>query len=247
MPFTPRESLMNSTHIRRLFTPVLFAPLWMALLVTFCSPRLSLAYLISGTGGSQTAPVLALGVNINFDAGPTGNFNTITFNNVTFKGIDGPFLIGNPYINQYNTSGVNSLQTGNVLSPFLPSVWEFDFATPVNAFAFDFGASDDTWQMKAFDGANVQIDNQTFAPINGSSLGEYFGLVAPNMAKVLLIDLKDNYVGGDQVFIDDFRFTSEVVPEPTSGVLGGIGALTFVSVGLFHRRRGVATQMQVST
>lgn len=49
-----------------------------------------------------------------------------------------------------------------------------------------------------------------------------------------MTDMLDNYPNGDEVFIEDFRYTFEPVPEPATFVLA---AAAFAGLAVWARRR----------
>ncbi len=179
-------------------------------------PAVASASLLSGTGYAPSCPIFLGPAIITFDSGPTGQFTSAVFGNVKFSGLDGPLDVTPNYITQYNTAGVNSLQSGQVSNPILPGKIEFVFTTPVGAAAFNWGAADNTWLMEAFDTANILLESYLITlPYSGINNGEYFGIQNTNIKRILLTDQKDNYPLGDHVFIDDFTTSFETIPEPT--------------------------------
>jgi len=193
------------------------------------------AALLSGFGGSLTAPALVLGTTIDFDAGPTGSFSAIAFGPVKFVGVGAPFLIGSLYAGQYNT--VNNSIESSYSAPFLlPNVYEFNFATPVVAFAFNFGAADNEWRIDAFDSGNALIETYFVTQNSNSNAGDYFGIAAADIARATITDMLDNYPNGDEVFIDDFRYTFESVPEPST-LMFAAGALACLAAWSWRRHR----------
>lgn len=188
---------------------------------------------ISGVGEPISEPTLAGGTIIDFDSGPVGSFNTQTFGNVTFTGVDAPFTIGLDFNGQFNTEGGLSLFND---FDFIPRQFRFDFATAVDAFAFNWGAADFTWLLSAFDSGNNLIESFVVPPTFGSNSGEYFGIAASGIAFATLETLS-----GDYVFIDDFTYQAGSiidVPEPATLALFG-GGLVFLAL-LLHRRRRLA-------
>jgi hypothetical protein len=195
---------------------------------------------ISGLGDPITNPALTGGTVIDFDAGPTGVFSNITFGNVTFTGVDAPLTIGSDYIGSYNTRGVNSMYND---FDYIPSQFRFDFATPVNAFGFNWGASDNDWLLSAFDSGGGLIETLTVPKVFSSNAGEYFGIAASGIAFATLVDQKDRIAEGDYVFIDNFTYVKQQVSVPEPSSVLGLGLLGF---GAFFKRKFNQKQKQDS-
>lgn len=197
------------------------------------------AAFISGTGDPSAA--IPGGAVVNFDSGPTGRFNTpatVTLNGVTFGGVGGFYDIDSDFIGSFNTRGVNSLS--NDFPPGGTQTFTFDFAGPVGAFAFLFGASDFTWRLTAFNSGGGVVEAYDIAAVFGSNAGDYFGISASGMTRATLQNL-----GGeaDYVFIDNFTFAREsvsAVPVPPSLALLASGAVGLLGVA---RRRGVRARV----
>jgi hypothetical protein len=190
------------------------------------APITASAALLSGIGYAPSEPVFLAPTIIDFDSGPVGQFASATFGNVTFNGLDGNLDVSPNYVGSYNTLGVNSLQSGQVFNPILPTKIEFVFANPVTAFAFNWGAADNIWKMQAFDSSNALIETDFIAlPNSAVNNGEYFGMQNNDIKRVLLVDQKDAYPLGDHIFIDDFTSSIDSVPEPGSAGLLLIGAV----------------------
>jgi PEP-CTERM motif len=110
-----------------------------------------------------------------------------------------------------------------------------DFSTSVSAFAFLWGASDNTWDLRAYDAGNNLIESLVIGAVFGSNAGDYFGIAAAGIAYATLTDRLDNIADGDYVFLDNFHYVENVsVPEPSSLGLLGVGLL---AVGFGRRRQ----------
>jgi len=181
---------------------------------------------ISGLGDPINNSALMGGTVIDFDAGPTGNFSNITLSGVTFTGVDAPLTIGSDFIRNYNTRGINSAYND---FDYIPSAFRFDFATPVNAFGFNWGASDYSWLLSAFNSQGNLLETFSMPVLQFRNAGEYYGIAASGVAFATLVTQSDDYV-----FIDNFTYAGQqtAVPEP-SNVLG-LGLLGF---GMCFKRR----------
>ena len=83
---------------------------------------------------------------------------------------------------------------------------KFTFSTPASGFAFNFGASDYIWDLRAYNSAN-QLLGSVNAPITrASNSGDYIGLrfANSNISYATLI----TSAGDDHIFIDNFVFFS---------------------------------------
>lgn len=165
---------------------------------------------LSGLGNPNTNPSLAGGTVINFDSGPTGLFNAITFGNTTFTGIGAPVNIGPDFNGSFNTRGVNSMFNG---FDFVPASFRFDFANPVSAFGFNWGAADNTWVMNAYNSAGVLLETFAVPGTFSSNAGEYFGIAADGIKYATITDQKNKFAEGDYVFIDNFTSVEGGGPE----------------------------------
>jgi hypothetical protein len=181
---------------------------------------------ISGLGDPISNLALAGGTVIDFDSAATGVYASITLGDVTFAGVGSGLDIGPDFNGSFNTSGGQSLFTGFDLDP---DAMTFTFASPVNAFAFNWGAADNVWLLSVFDSSSALLETFLVPATFASNAGEYFGIAHAGIAFATLVDQKDNFAEGDYVFIDDFTYAAgnDPVPEPiTAGLLGvGVGVL----------------------
>ncbi len=156
---------------------------------------------IVGLGNPLSDPTLTGGTQEGFDTTAPGLYPSITIGLVKYTGVGAPLTIGPDYNGSFNTSGGQS-----IFNDFdnLPTAFRFDFAMPISAFAFNWGASDSGWVLQAFDSGNNLLDSLMVPPVNGSNSGEYYGLSAPGISYAVIT----NAGAGDYVFID--RFTTDV-------------------------------------
>lgn len=161
----------------------------------------------SGTGSPDSDPALTGGTVETFDAGPAQDYASLTLGNVTYIGTTGDFTLGNDFIGSYNTTGVYSIYNGG---DFIPNAFRFDFAAPVGAFGFNWGAADNNWLLSAYDSSDNLLETYLVPPTGPSNAGDYFGIQAPNIAYATLVEQG----GGDYVFIDNFTYANAGAPPP---------------------------------
>lgn len=176
---------------------------------------------ITGLGAPSSNAALTGGTVIDFEAATAGDYSALTIGNVTFKGVDDSFRITSDYVGSYNNTGRLDLDNGPYDSTMTYS-FRFDFASTVNAFAFNWGAADNVWLLSAYDSSNNLLDSLALTATHGSNAGDYFGLTAANIAYATLINQSGD--AGDWVMIDNFTHSAAAqVPEPASLALLGLG------------------------
>lgn len=115
----------------------------------------------------------------------------------------------------------------------------FDFSTPVNAFGFNMGASNEDWILRAYDSSSGILEAFTLPQTWFSNAGEFYGIANPNIAYATLTQVTSvNESGGiDYIIMDNFKYvTGQInsVPEPATMLLLGSGLL-----GLLGFRRKI--------
>ncbi len=181
---------------------------------------------ISGFGDPLTNSDLIAGNQQTFDSVRSGDYHSITLDDVKYSGIGGKLTIGASYNGQYNTTGRKSVYNGFDLRP---DQFRFDFLTQVNAFGFNFGASNNNWSLKAFSATGSLLETLIIAPTLGSNAGNYYGISSLTpIAYALLTDANNRYCG-DFVFFDRFttKMNSNDVPIPAAlpMLLSAVGGL----------------------
>jgi hypothetical protein len=203
------------------------------LLLFTLSAGLLLAAPISGFGDPLLHPSLTGGEQESFDAVATGSYSSYTSGALTISGLDGSFDIGPEYGGVFNNIGQSVYNGGDGI----PSQFRFDFAGGVSAFGFNWGASDNFWELTMFAIGGTLLEqillNQTF----GSNAGDYFGATGENIAYATLVNTRIGNDFNDWVFIDRITWVpagSSSVPDSSSTL-----ALFSLSLGMmaaFRRR-----------
>lgn len=205
-------------------------------------PAAALASMINGTGDPLGA--IPGGSQITFESVTPGTYNSFSVAGVTFTADPGTSeYVNGDYSGAYNTTG-QSLQNTYADDAF--ATLTILFNSPVQAFAFNWGAADTQWTLTAYDASDSVIDSFDIAPTFGANDGTYDGLSSSsaNIVKaVLTVDLANLETDlPDYVFIDNFSCSGEVcgtavvgeVPEPISLALMGTG---LAGMSIAKRRR----------
>lgn len=174
---------------------------------------------ISGNGSPTDA--LVGGTVLSFDLDPAGVYTSYSTGGVTFSHGGSNLYLNSDYTGNYNVTGqsIHNVYDGSA------DIFRFDFATAVDGFAFNWGASDVSWTLAAFDAGGMLLGSATFSPTTWSNAGEYIGLAYDDIAYATLLGGQ----GNDYIFIDNFT-TVAPVPLPATlplllAGLAGIAAL----------------------
>jgi hypothetical protein len=203
--------------------------IYSCILSSLCFSTESLATPISGNGAPSSNSVFAGGSEvIGFDTTASGNYTALTIGNLTIStNTQDAFTVGTDYNGDYNTSGGKSVYNDFDLKP---TSFRFDFLAPVSAFAFNWGAADNTWTLSAYNSANVLLESISVFGTFASNAGEYFGIAQAAISYAIITDTFNNITDGDYVFIDNFTTTASSnnggntdVPEPATLALLGLG------------------------
>lgn len=182
---------------------------------------------ITGTSGSGAPTVAGQTGVATFDTSTHGSFASVVSGDLTVSGIGGDLRVANDYPNQYNGRGAAYLDNDQGYT----SGFRFDFASVVSAFAFNWGASDVSWTLSAFDASGHLLESVLTPIVNGSNAGDFVGLANTGIRYATLT----SNGGSDWVFVDNVSFAAEAVPEPASIALIGLGLAGVV--GLRRRRK----------
>jgi len=187
---------------------------------------------IAGTGLAFSEPELAGASVVNFDTATPGTYWTNTFGPVTISSQGNmPYRISTDYSGSYNNPGI-ALENGTYDSGFTTNVL-FQFANPVSAFAFSWGASDMAAGLTVYSDAagTSAIESMALPQVGASNAGDYFGLYA---ASSTINSARITFDASDWCFVDELHLTENaVVPTPAAGVAG----LALLSALGLRRRR----------
>lgn len=165
---------------------------------------------ISGNGSPTDA--LVGGTVLSFDLDPAGVYTSYSTGGVTFSHGGYSLYLDSSYAGNYNVTGqsIHNVYDGSA------DVFRFDFATAVDGFAFNWGASDVSWTLAAFDAGGTLLGSAAFSPTTGSNAGEYIGLAYDDIAYATLLGGQ----GNDYIFIDNFTTVGDIVaPVPLPATL----------------------------
>jgi len=170
--------------------------------------------------GAQAIPALVGGTVITFDDVLHGTYHSLTVSGVTFTSDrENLIWIDNAYSGEYNTFGFGSLHNNYDARSF--NTLTIEFASPVSAFGFFWGASNVVWTLNAYDGSHALIESFALPVTMFSNAGDFVGLINPGMAYATLVG-----DGEDYVFLDNFAYNGgggPPVPEPATMLLLGTG------------------------
>jgi hypothetical protein len=191
-------------------------------------------------------PTLAGGSIIDFGSQPVGTYNSLAIDVVTFTADDKTFRIGNTYSGNYNTSGKYLENTSTGFSAIT-----FSFSASVDAFGFNWGASDTTWTLTAYDSSDNPLESYNIPAVNSSNSGDFFGLAVNDIAYATLGQNGSlsqlSFLGlaslglslNDEIFIDNFSYKTQSapVPEPATILFLGSGLVGLAGFGRKFRRK----------
>jgi hypothetical protein len=185
---------------------------------------------------------LAGGSVIDFGSQAVGTYDSLAIDTVTFTADDKTFQIGSTYSGSYNTSGQ---YLGNTTTGF--SAITFSFSSTVDAFGFNWGGSDTTWTLTAYDPSDNPLESYNIPAVGSSNSGDFFGLAVNDIAYATLGQNGSwsqlSFLGlaslglnlNDEIFIDNFSYANDALPtpEPATMLLFGSG---LIGLGAVRRK-----------
>ncbi len=158
---------------------------------------------------------------IDFETSSAGSFSSFIAGGVTFSTPENgkKIHISNAYSGQYGAIG-KSIQNTYNSNAF--GILDFSFLAPVSAFAFNWGASNSQWTLRAWDVNDNLLDTVLPAITVGSNDG-YTGI---KFASALISRAQLSGPSSDYIFLDNFSFAADTispVPEPEQFAMFGLG------------------------
>ena len=190
------------------------------------------------TGYGDPAAAIAGSAVIDFELTAIGPYTNLTVGPLSISG-DGIFKIDNFYTGQYNATG-NYFDNGEGSTDNYMKNIRFEFSLAVDAFAFNFGASNASWTLSAFNSLDSLLGTVAVPAIVASNAGEYYGFAGSGIAYALLqLDIQNTV--GDEILIDNFAYRVAPVPVPAALPLFVSSLGLFGTVGLRRRRSRLRT------
>lgn len=195
-------------------------------LILFGAAQMTLAtpYRIITATNDSTLSSVGL---VDFSSANIGDYSSLYLDGVTITAPGNTVRVEDTYAGNYNTTGNyldnNAGSAGTIV---------FTFDSPQAVFGFNYGALDDNWTLSIYGSGNNLLYSANAAANGGSNNGEFIGIASPlsNIAYATFTDSGS----GDYILLDNLRFTTAPVPEPSTLVLAGLGGLGLL---LFRRRK----------
>ncbi len=171
------------------------------------------------TGFGLPSAAIPGGTVVDFSSTTAGTYSSLTVADVTLTS-NTTFNVNSNYSGNFNT-------TGNSFSS--PAGWliRFDFASTVDAFAFNFGAHDYVWTISGYSSGGSLIESLVIANIGGVNGGHYYGLTGSGISYGILQTINPN----DYVLLDNITYNVAAIPLPAALplFLSGLAGLGFMA------------------
>jgi len=166
-------------------------PLVLASTLLVCAPY---SFSASLTGQAAPPSIGAGTVVVDFESQGDVSAASFTVNGVLFEGLGGSIRNSSIYANDYNSVGRyldnNAGGTNGI---------KVTFVAPTSKFAFNWGAADVNWTLKAYNSSNTLLETLVLTPTGTSNLKDYFGISATAITYFTV----EASSSGDWVFIDN--------------------------------------------
>ncbi len=163
--------------------------------------------------------------------------DSFSYENVTFSGIGRDS--STPAL--FSFSNKNILVTLDTSGYFLQTgvqnfeTLQLSFTTDVNDFSFNFGGTNNDWELTAFDQSDTEIDRLLINSLENNG-GNTFGISSglTNISYATLTNLGDPFFGNLEAVasVDNLKYsTTSPIPEPSTYalMLGGLGFVGFMA------------------
>ena len=172
-----------------------------------------------------------------FKAFLTEGINSFSYKEVTFSGISRDGTAASNFTFTDNNTHFSADTAGYFLSTGANDfeTLQFSFASDVSDFSFNFGGTEQNWELSAFDQFDTEIDKLSLNSLDDNQ-GKIFGISSgvANISYATLTNLDEAAIFGTfeiPASIDNFTYTSPI-PEPSTYalMLGGLGLVGFMAV-----------------
>lgn len=183
--------------------------------------------ILSGQGMPSDHSALTGGTVIDFESQTAGDA-AISFDYV------GMTMTGNNMLHITDAFDGSHNTTGNSLA--LTSIDRtqeivIDFDTPVDAFGFNFGGTNETWHLVAYGAGDAVLEELDLPVIDPTNDGDWRGIAAEGIVSAKLyntaFDVGTDSGSMDYIVLDNFTYFPAAVPEPETYafMLAGLGVV----------------------
>jgi len=201
----------------------------------------------AGTIYVQTTPAGAQALfapsdTLDFEGVAAGVYSSLTQGVLTFTSNSGALHVDADYAGQYNNFGQRSVHSCYCGDSF--GALYFDFSQALEGFGFFWGASDNQWNLSAYDASNTLLESFNLPITYASNAGDFVGIFGHGITHAVLSGPASDYV-----FVDNVTFGAQyvgpgadpTVPEPATWAILLLGFFGTGAVLRTHRRAAIAT------